>query len=76
MLLEIDDEVFEDIISNWMMKEFEFYYSQTQLPHFDPEENIDDKYVNDCVVGFKLIMKTYLTSSEYEAFFERFEDAS
>lgn len=74
MLLEIDDEVFDNILSSWMMKEYEYYYSLYKMPHFDPDENEDDGYAYDCLIGLKLIMKTYLTPSEYNAFFERFED--
>lgn len=74
MLLEIDDDVFDNILSSWMMKEYEYYYSTYKLPHFDPEENEDDRYAYDCLVGLKLIMKTYLTPSEYYSFFERFEN--
>jgi hypothetical protein len=76
MLLEIDDEVFDNAVKNWMMKEYEHFHNEAQLPHFNPEENVDDRYVQDAIEGFKLVMAMYMAPSEYETFFERFEDAN
>lgn len=71
MQLEIDDEVFEDIMVSWLMKEFEFQYSLLQNDEMHPE---DREYILDCVRGIRLMSKTYMTFDQYQAFFEDYDE--
>lgn len=71
MMLEIDDEVFENIMTSWLMKEFEFQYTMLQDEEMHPE---DKQYVLDCVRGIRLMAKTYMTFDEYNAFFGEYNE--
>lgn len=71
MMLEIDDEVFENIMTSWLMKEFEEQYTMLQNDEMHPE---DRAYVLDCVRGIRLMSKTYMYPQQYQAFFEDYDE--
>lgn len=71
MMLEIDDEVFENIIVSWLMKEYEYQYFLLQ----DEEQHPEDRaHVLDCVRGIRLMAKTYMYPQQYAAFFEDYDE--
>lgn len=71
MMLEIDDEVFDNIIVSWLMKEYETQYSYLQN---DEMADDDRQYVIDCLRGIKLMSKTYMYATQYEAFFGEYDE--
>lgn len=71
MMLEIDDEVFENIIVSWLMKEYETQYIYLQDDEMDDENR---QYVIDCLRGIKMMSRTYMYPAQYEAFFGEYNE--